>query len=100
MNSCCNKCVPGMCPRGGTTEAPKPCIGCDTCPNGFNDGCNECECVNGEPVCTQKLCQHFGEAYCQPDCHGVTCDSNQLICGSDEIAVTLPGQCCQECVQS
>ena len=39
------------------TPSGPAAISCQDCPAGFNDGCNECRCVNGRNAgCTTRLC--------------------------------------------
>jgi len=41
---------------------------CDTCPQGYNDGCNDCRCPSRSNsavgFCTRKACLTQGEPYC------------------------------------
>merc|ERR1719469_1057000 len=50
----------------GVKSTPGPCVvGCDTCPGGFNDGCNNCACSSsGLAACTAIACATKGEPAC------------------------------------
>ena len=91
--NCCPECVKGVCP-------PKPpCIGCESCPGGYNDGCNSCACdINGKAICTKKACLVKNKPYCTQDCTKVFCI--QSICNKNEISTVLPGDCCPTCIPS
>ena len=73
-------------------------VGCENCPNGWNDGCNDCFCQNGTTVCTEELCAIKGEPFCKPDCSTILCA--EVTCNPDEMAITLPGECCTSCIPS
>ena len=93
--NCCEECVPDTCEN--SMSKPK-CIGCETCPYGYNDGCNECSCdKNGQEICTLRACLINNEPYCKPDCNK-PCKLPK--CMGDQIPITLPGKCCPECVSS
>eukprot|EP00121_Abeoforma_whisleri_P008064 Awhi_evm1s7387 len=66
---CCEVCVPGV------VGPPVQRIGCNSCSNGYNDGCNDCVCDgNGQLLgCTERACLLQGEPFCKPDCSTVLC---------------------------
>ena len=72
-------------------------VGCETCPSGYNDGCNDCICdENGNAACTKKACSVKGEPFCKPDCSTILCENPR--CCRDEMKITPAGECCPKCV--
>ena len=74
-------------------------VGCDTCPGKrYNDGCNECFCMDGEAVCTKKFCKVPKQPFCRPNCNGVNCPTP--VCGKRQRKIKPRGSCCEICVDS
>ena len=60
----------GICPdgtsiRGGVNDGDICTPTCDSCPCGYNDGCNICSCESdGNSICTLLFCFEFGTPSC------------------------------------
>ena len=95
---CCEECVPKACPKDDGQ-----CIGCKTCPYGFNDGCNDIVCdANGiKTKLTNNVCEKLGPPFCLPSCVENSCANVTQICiESNQVLMTPPGECCPVCVSS
>ena len=62
---------------------------CDTCDAGYSDGCNSCNCENGQEVdCTDHVCVWQGIPSC-------LCDNEKKRCPSGDILTKDPRNGCQ-----
>jgi hypothetical protein len=111
-------------PPPPTNPAPSPTrateISCRTCPNGFDDGCNNCGCsTDGATFCTQRYCFTRGTPKCNPsaattaaaslveedsttsvDCrvcpNGYFDGCNDCACGANDVAGSCTKRACPD----